>query len=76
MHLKTGLTLRAARKEAKAILGAVAKGGDPLGERRKVERAESDTLKAVVEEILPARAAGCAPSTSGAPRFNATCCRS
>ncbi len=52
MHLKTGLTLRAARKEAKAILGAVAKGGDPLGERRKVERAESDTLKAVVEEYL------------------------
>ena len=28
MHLKQGLTLRAARKEAKAILGAVAKGGD------------------------------------------------
>ena len=52
MHLKTGLNLRAARKEAKAILGAVAKGGDPLGERRKSERAESDTLKAVIEEYL------------------------
>jgi len=35
MRLKTGLTLTDARREAKAILGAVAKGGDPLGERRK-----------------------------------------
>jgi integrase len=52
MHLKSGLTLRTARKEAKAILGAVAKGGDPLGERRKAERAQSDTLKAIVEEYL------------------------
>jgi integrase len=52
MHLKAGLTLRTARKEAKAILGAVAKGGDPLGERRKSERAESDTLRAVVGEYL------------------------
>ena len=52
MHLKTGLTLTAARKEAKAMLGAVAKGGDPLGERREAERAESDTLKAVVEDYL------------------------
>jgi integrase len=52
MHLKAGLTLRTARKEAKAILGAVAKGGDPLGERRKAERAESDTLRAVVGEYL------------------------
>jgi integrase len=52
MHLKAGLTLRTARKEAKAILSAVAKGGDPLGERRKAERAESDTLRAVVGEYL------------------------
>jgi integrase len=52
MHLKQGLTLRSARKEAKAILGAVAKGGDPLSERRKAKRAESDTLGAIVEEYL------------------------
>jgi integrase len=52
LHLKQGLTLRAARKEAKAILGAVAKGGDPLGERRKAKRAESDTLRVIVEEYL------------------------
>jgi integrase len=49
MHMKNGLTLSAARKEAKAILGAVAKGGDPLGERRK---AKGGTLKAIVEEYL------------------------
>jgi integrase len=52
MHLKDGLTLRTARKEAKAILGAVAKGRDPLGERRKAERSESNTLNAIVEEYL------------------------
>jgi integrase len=52
MHLKGGLTLTAARKEAKAILGTVAKGGDPLAARRKTERAETDTLKAIVEEYL------------------------
>ena len=52
MHLKEGLTLRAARREGKAILGVVAKGGDPLSERRKARRAESDTLRAIVEEYL------------------------
>lgn len=52
MHLKNGLTLTAARREAKAILGDVARNRDPLGERRKAERAESDTLKAIVEEYL------------------------
>ncbi|WP_439395684.1 integrase arm-type DNA-binding domain-containing protein [Bradyrhizobium sp. PMVTL-01] len=52
MHLKKGLTLTAARKEAKAILGDVARNRDPLSERRKAERAESDTLRAVVEEYL------------------------
>jgi integrase len=52
MHLKQGLTLRAARQVAKGIIGAVAKGGDPLGERRKAERAEGDTLRAIVEEYF------------------------
>lgn len=47
MHLKAGLTLTGALKEAKAIIGRVAKGGDPLSERRKAERVKSDTLKAV-----------------------------
>ena len=52
MHLKHGLTLTAARKEALAILGAVAKGGDPLTERRRAERAKGETLKAIVEEYV------------------------
>jgi integrase len=52
MHLKAGLTLTGALKEAKAIIGRVAKGGDPLSERRKTERANSNTLKAIVEEYL------------------------
>jgi integrase len=52
MHLKAGLTLTDARKEAKAILGSVAKGGDPLAEKRKAERADGDTLKAIVEEYF------------------------
>jgi integrase len=52
MHLKPGLTLTDARKEAKAVLGAVAKGGDPLTERRKAERATSETLKAVIDEYV------------------------
>jgi len=52
MHLKRGLTLSDARREAKAILGTVAKGGDPLAERRNAERAESETLKGIVDEYV------------------------
>src|SRR5260370_1439690 len=52
MHLKSGLTLTDARKEAKAILGRVAKGGNPLVERQKAQRAKGETLKAIVEEYL------------------------
>jgi integrase len=52
MHLKSGLTLSDARREARAVLGRVAKGGDPLSERRKAERAKGETLKAIVEEYL------------------------
>jgi integrase len=52
MHLKAGLGLTDARREAKAIQGRVAKGGDPLGERQKAERAKGETLKAIVEEYI------------------------
>jgi integrase len=52
MSLKAGLSLTEARKEAKAILGTVARGGDPLGERRKTEAAAGTTLKAVAEDYL------------------------
>src|SRR5215467_10707870 len=52
MHLKAGLTLSDARKEAKAIIGAVAKGGDPLADRRKVAAAGADTLRSIFEEYF------------------------
>jgi integrase len=52
MHLKAGLTLSDARREAKAILGAVAKGGDPLADRRKAAAAGADTLQWIVEEYF------------------------
>ena len=50
MSLKAGLDLRNARKEAKAILGTVAKGGDPLADKRKAAAAGGSTLKAVAED--------------------------
>ena len=52
MHLKNGLTLSDARKEAKKILGDVAKGGDPLEDRRKAASAGADTLRAVCESYF------------------------
>ena len=52
MTFKPGLTLMEARKEAKAVLGAVAKGGDPLAERRRQEGAATNTFKAITEEYL------------------------
>jgi hypothetical protein len=45
MHLKRGLTFTDARKQA-----IVGNGGDPLDDRRKVERAKADTFKAIWEE--------------------------
>jgi integrase len=51
------LNLASARKHAKGLLGAVAKGGDPLTERRRAEAATGNTLRAVVAEYL-AREAG------------------
>jgi integrase len=52
MHLKSGLSLTEARKEAKAILGSVAKGGDPLREKQKAAGASSNTFRAVAESFL------------------------
>jgi integrase len=50
--IKATLKLGEARKEARAILGAVAKGGDPLTERRKAEASASNTLKAVADSYF------------------------
>ena len=52
MTFKPGLTLTEARKEAKAVLGAVARGGDPMAERRRQEGAATNTLKAIAEEYF------------------------
>jgi integrase len=52
MTFKPGLTLTEARKEAKAVLGAVAKGGDPMAERRRQEGAATNTLKAIAEQYF------------------------
>jgi integrase len=49
LAIRATLRLSEARKEAKAILGRVAKGGDPLAERRKVEAAAVNTLQSICE---------------------------
>jgi integrase len=51
MALKGILSLTEARREAKAYLGQVAKGGDPLGERREKEAA-SDTVGSVAANFV------------------------
>jgi integrase len=52
MTLKGGLSLDQARKEATKIVGDVAKGGDPLGERRKIAASAQNTLKSIAEEYF------------------------
>jgi integrase len=52
MHLRPGLNLTDARREAKAILGRVAKGGDPLGDKRKAAQASENSFSAVAESFL------------------------
>jgi integrase len=46
------LSLDEARKQAKMTLGSVAKGGDPLAERRAELAAGADTLRSITEEYL------------------------
>ena len=47
-----GLSLNEAKREAKAIIGSVTKGGDPLTERRSASRAAENTLRAIAEEFF------------------------
>lgn len=49
MHLKDGLSLAAARREAQALQGDVARGGNPLADKRKAEAKDSSTFRAVAE---------------------------
>jgi integrase len=46
------LSLEAARKEARIILGQVARGSDPVIERRRVSEASRNTLRSVCERYL------------------------
>jgi integrase len=52
LAIKATLKLGEARKEAKAILGRVAKGHDPLTERRKEQGEASNTLRAVADSYF------------------------
>jgi integrase len=52
MAIKNGLTLDQARREAKKIIGDVAKGLDPLAERRKNEAKAENTLRQIAEEYF------------------------
>jgi len=49
MSLKDGLSLTEARREADAIIGAVAKGGDPLTDKRKAAARNANSLRSVAE---------------------------
>jgi integrase len=46
------LSLDEARKEAKAVLGKVAKGGDPVLEHRRAAESDRHSLRAVCEKYL------------------------
>src|SRR5712664_3479166 len=52
LTFKPGLSLTDARKEAKVKLGEVARGRDPLADRRRQEGEATNTLKAITEEYL------------------------
>lgn len=52
LTLKNGLTLTEARREAKGVLGSVAKGRDPLQEARAARAVERNSLKSVAEEYI------------------------
>ena len=50
MSINGGRSLAQAKREAKVLLGAVAKGGDPLGDKRKAREARGGTLQRIVED--------------------------
>jgi hypothetical protein len=52
MKIDFALGLSNARKEAEAMRGTVAKGGDPLGEKRKTKAKATNTLQAIAENYL------------------------
>jgi site-specific recombinase XerD len=50
--VKSTLSLLEARREAKGVLGAVARGGDPLQDRRRKAAEAAGTLRAIAEDYL------------------------
>ena len=52
LTIKGVLKLADARKEARAVLGAVAKGKDPLEDRRRETAASANTLKSIASEYF------------------------
>jgi integrase len=52
MTIPAVLGLEQARKQAKALLGQVAMGQDPLGEKRKEAEEAENTLRSIVEEYF------------------------
>jgi integrase len=52
MSLDGKLSLQAAERQAKALQGQVAHGGDPLGEKRQARAAETNSLQAVAQEFF------------------------
>jgi hypothetical protein len=52
MTINGVLDLSKARKRAKALLGEVAHGRDPLAEKRKAEVTATNTLKSIAEDYL------------------------
>jgi hypothetical protein len=56
MTIDGRLPVSEARKEDRAILGSVAKGGDPLATRRAAEAAQENTLRAIGDRYLASRA--------------------
>ena len=68
-----GLSLDKAKREARAIIGAVATGGDPLTELRKAATAASNTLQSIAEEFLEREKGNCGRSAGVAQFFIASC---
>jgi integrase len=50
LSINGGRTLAQARREAKDLLGKIAKGGDPLSDKRNQRDARKDTLRRIIED--------------------------
>jgi len=50
--IKAKKSLKLARKEAKALLGQIAKGADPVGDKHRAKREAANTLQSIAEIYL------------------------